>query len=125
VDGRKFLPQQGVYAAWVRLPGEHPPEERLAAVMNLGPQPTVDPTAPSAVEVHLLGRRLELEGAELLVEPVALLRQQQRFESLDALVAQIGRDASRAQQLLDSAGGVGVGQAPADEGSNGPQQQNP
>ena len=120
VDGRKFLPQQGVYAAWVWLQGE-----RLAGVMNLGPQPTVDPTAPSAVEVHLLGRRMELEGAELLVEPVKLLRQQQRFESLEALVAQIGRDAARAEQLLASAGGVGVGQAPADEGGDGPQQQNP
>jgi len=120
VDGRKFLPQQGVYAAWVWLQGE-----RLAAVMNLGPQPTVDPTAPSAVEVHVLGRRLELEGAELLVEPVALLRQQKRFESLEALVGQIGRDAARAEQLLASASGVSVGQAPADEGGNSPQQQNP
>jgi len=120
VDGRKFLPQQGVYAAWVWLQGE-----RLPAVMNLGPQPTVDPTAPSAVEVHLLGRRLELEGMELLVEPVALLRQQERFDNLEALVAQIGRDASRAEQLLASASGVGVGQAPADEGGDGPQQQNP
>jgi riboflavin kinase/FMN adenylyltransferase len=125
VDGRKFLPQQGVYAAWVWLQGERLPGERLAAVMNLGPQPTVDPTAPSAVEVHVLGKQLELEGAQLVVEPVALLRQQERFENLEALVAQIGRDAARAEALLLSAGGVGVGQPPADEGGDGPQQQNP
>ena len=120
VDGRKFLPQEGVYAAWVWHQ-----QQRLAAVMNLGPQPTVDPTAPSAVEVHLLGRQLELEGAELLVEPVALLRTQQRFDSLDALVAQIAADAQRAEGLLASAAGVGVAQAPADEGDDGAQQQNP
>ena len=125
VDGRKFLPRQGVYAAWVWLQGERLPGERLAAVMNLGPQPTVDPTAPSAVEVHLLGRRLDLEGAALVVEPVAMLRQQQRFNNLEALVAQIGRDAEQAEALLCSASGVGIGQAPADEGGNGPQQQNP
>jgi riboflavin kinase/FMN adenylyltransferase len=119
VDGRKFLPQEGVYAAWVDLRGE-----RLPAVMNLGPQPTVDPEAPSAVEVHLLGRCVDLVGSELLVEPVALLRQQQRFASLDALVEQIARDAAEADALL-SAGGVGVGQSPADEGGDGPQQQNP
>ncbi|MFM7434919.1 MAG: riboflavin kinase, partial [Vulcanococcus sp.] len=119
VDGRKFLPQEGVYAAWVWHRGE-----RLAGVMNLGPQPTVDPTAPSAVEVHLLGRQLQLDGAELQVEPVALLRHQQRFESLDGLVAQIGADADRAEALLASAAGVGVAQAPADEGGDGPQQQN-
>ena len=93
--------------------------------MNLGPQPTVDPTAPSAVEVHLLGRRIELEGAALVVEPVALLRQQQRFASLEDLVEQIGLDAARAEQLLVSAGGVGVGESPADEGGDRPQQQNP
>jgi riboflavin kinase/FMN adenylyltransferase len=128
VDGRKFLPLEGVYAAWVWLVddvGPGPGQGPLPAVMNLGPQPTVDPTAPSAVEVHLLGRHIELAGAELLVEPVALLRRQQRFENLEALVAQIAADAARADQLLGSAGGVGVGEAPADEGGDRPQQQNP
>ena len=33
VDGRKFLPLEGVYAAWTRVNGAEP----LAAVMNLGP----------------------------------------------------------------------------------------
>ena len=125
VDGRKFLPLEGVYAAWVWLAdGVAVSQAPLPAVMNLGPQPTVDPTAPSAVEVHLLGRSLDLAGAELMVEPVALLRRQQRFENLEALVAQIALDAARAEQLLRSAGGVGVGQAPADEGGDPPQQQN-
>ena len=99
VDGRKFLPLEGVYAAWARVNGGEP----LAAVMNLGPQPTVDPLAPSAVEVHLLGRSLELVGAELQVEPVALLRHQQTFSGLEALQAQIGADAQRAQAMLDAA----------------------
>lgn len=126
VDGRKFLPLEGVYAAWVWLVDDVGlAQAPLPAVMNLGPQPTVDPTAPSAVEVHLLGRRIELAHAELLVEPVALLRRQQRFENLEALVAQIAADAARAEQLLGSTGGVGVGQAPADEGGDRPQQQNP
>ena len=93
--------------------------------MNLGPQPTVDPSAPSAVEVHLLGQHCELAGVELLVEPVALLRRQQRFDSLEALVAQISADAADAARRLGSGGGVGVGQAPADEGRDRPQQQNP
>ena len=130
VDGRKFLPMEGVYAARAWLlerdqTSAQAPAEALPAVMNLGPQPTVDPAAPSAVEVHLLGRRLELVGRELLVEPVALLRRQQRFADLPALVAQIGADAARAGVLLGSGGGVGVGEAPADEGHDRPQQQNP
>ena len=103
VDGRKFLPLEGVYAAraWlVEAETGAPPQPAMAAVMNLGPQPTVDPLAPSAVEVHLLDRSLELDGQSLLVEPVALLRRQCRFESLEALSAQIGADAAEARRLL-------------------------
>ena len=106
VDGRKFLPALGVYAAWAQLNGEG---ERLAAVMNLGPQPTVDPTSPSAVEVHLLDRSIELEGRQLLVEPVERLRGQVKFAGLDALSAQIGRDADRARTLLYASSQATVG----------------
>ncbi len=109
VDGRKFLPLEGVYAALVWCAGEGvgaPPDggggraEAMAAVMNLGPQPTVDPLAPSAVEVHLLDRRLELTGARLTVQPLRLLRRQQAFESLEALSRQIGRDAQLARESI-------------------------
>ena len=109
VDGRKFLPREGVYAAraWL-VGGEGVPgadqrgavDGSMPAVMNLGPQPTIDPLAPSAVEVHLLDRTIDLDGRQLLVEPVTLLRQQRRFESLAALSAQIGQDATRARSLL-------------------------
>lgn len=105
VDGRKFLPRQGVYAAlaW-RLDAQgQPSSAAMAAVMNLGPQPTVDPLAASAVEVHLLDRRLDLVGQCLRVEPLKLLRLQQRFDSLADLVSQIGRDAERARLLASAA----------------------
>jgi riboflavin kinase/FMN adenylyltransferase len=52
------------------------------------------------VEVHLLDRSLELLERTLVVEPVALLRRQQRFDSLEALSAQIGADAAAARELL-------------------------
>jgi len=109
VDARKFMPQQGVYAAWAwcSRPGVSAAPrsgEALPAVMNLGPQPTVDPDAPSAVEVHLLDRCLDLAGARLTVEPVRLLRGQQRFDSLDSLSAAIGGDADQARALLASRG---------------------
>lgn len=118
VDGRKFLPQEGVYAAWawchrpagsrVGLAGTRPDGTgaegqpiALPAVMNLGPQPTVDPSAPSAVEVHLLDADLDLSDAWLTVEPVRLLRGQCRFNSLQELSAQIGTDAREARRWLE------------------------
>jgi riboflavin kinase/FMN adenylyltransferase len=93
--------------------------------MNLGPQPTVDPTAPSAVEVHLLDRQLSLGGACLVVEPIRLLRRQERFADLAALTSQIARDAKQARQLLKAASGrrIGVGESPTDEQGDGSEQQ--
>lgn len=103
VDGRKFLPAEGVYA--VRVLREEPDQrwhggDWMDGVMNLGPQPTVDPGAPSAVEVHLLDRDLELVGCRLRVQPVQRLRGQIRFEDLSALAARIGRDAEEARTVL-------------------------
>jgi len=100
VDGRKFLPREGVYAvlAWsgeVRGAG-------MPAVMNLGPQPTVDPLAPSAVEVHLLDREIDLVGAQLIVQPVRYLRSQQRFAGLAELAGRIAEDAKEAAAILDA-----------------------
>ncbi len=102
VDGRKFLPGLGVYAARAWTERDSKP---LPAVMNLGPQPTVDPMSPSAVEVHLLDTERELVGQELVVEPVERLRGQQRFSGLDELSAQIGKDASEARHRLQTPAG--------------------
>jgi riboflavin kinase/FMN adenylyltransferase len=96
VDGRKCLPAEGVYAAWVRRGDGEP----LPAVMNLGRQPTIDPEAPSAVEVHLLDQELELDGTWLTVEPTNRLRRQEAFPSLAALAAQIAADAGEARRRL-------------------------
>ena len=95
VDGRKFLPLEGVYAAMASVAGAPP----VPAVMNLGPQPTVDPMAPSAVEVHPLDRSMELVGQELRIEPLKLLRTQCAFANVQALSAQIGADAEAARKL--------------------------
>ena len=104
VDGRKCLPREGVYAALAWLGGPEAPHgpggEAMAAVMNLGPQPSVDPMAPSALEVHLLDRDLDLDGAAMTIEPLALLRSQIRFPDLDALAAQIAADAARAREII-------------------------
>jgi riboflavin kinase/FMN adenylyltransferase len=118
VDGRKFLPREGVYAARAWLNNGSDP---MAAVMNLGPQPTIDPAAPSAVEVHLLDRQIDLLGHELLVEPLAYLREQQRFASVDALSRQIAADAQQARAL---GAGISVAQSPDDERRDGAKQQN-
>ena len=101
VSGRKFLPKEGVYAALVCTPGQSW-SAPTPAVMNLGRQPTVDPEAPSSLEVHLLDRDEDLVGCKLVVQPTNWLRSQQRFANLDELSLQIRRDGHQARTLLAS-----------------------
>ena len=98
VDGRKFLPELGVYAAWVFRPKD---DKRYPAVMNLGPQPTIDPNSLSAVEVHLINQKIDLVGDELIVEPVERLRGQKKYQNIDMLTNQIGQDAKSAKKILE------------------------
>ena len=97
IDGRKFLPSLGVYAAWASRSGK---KELLPAVMNLGPQPTIDPNSSSAVEVHLLDEEINLLGQELIIEPVKRIRLQEKFESIKSLSKQISLDAKLAKEIL-------------------------
>ncbi len=97
IDGRKFLPSLGVYAAWASIANT---KERLSAVMNLGPQPTIDPNSSSAVEVHLLDEKIDLLGKELIIEPLQRIRPQKKFENIEELSKQIFFDAKLAKEIL-------------------------
>jgi riboflavin kinase/FMN adenylyltransferase len=99
----KLLPAHGVYAtrAYVPYASGH---QLYASVTNLGVRPTVD-GLNLRIETHLLnfppaGQDDNLYGKTLQIEFVARLRGEQRFPSLDALVAQIHADIALARQML-------------------------
>lgn len=99
----KFLPCHGVYAVWVSslaVPGLETP---WAGVMNIGDRPTVNGQSVT-IEVHLLDWQGDLYGKGLTVELVEFLRPQQKFDGLEALRAQIGRDCDRARVRLAARG---------------------
>ena len=99
IDGRKFLPGEGVYAAWITI-NDSP--NKIASVMNLGSQPTVDPLLPSAVEVHLINKSINLYGLHLSVEPIEKLRSQIKFQNFDQLSNQITKDREIALKILSN-----------------------
>ena len=68
--------------------------------MNLGSQPTINPLLPSAVEVHLINKNINLYGLNLSVEPVEKLRSQIQFENLDQLSSQIKKDKDDALKIF-------------------------
>ena len=97
IDGRKFLPGEGVYAAWTK---EINSGIKFPSVMNLGPQPTINPLSPSAVEVHIIDKNINLYDLELFVEPIQMIRTQIKFSNIDALAKQISKDKELAKTIL-------------------------
>ncbi len=69
----------------------------VQGVANIGTRPTVDGSGRPRLEVHLFDWQQECYGAHLRVHFLHKLRQEQRFESFDALIAQIRRDADDAR----------------------------
>lgn len=72
----------------------------IKGVANIGFRPTLD-GRPLVLEVHLLDFSDTLYGEWLNVTFLHQLRDEKRFESLDALAAQIGKDVKAAREYFD------------------------
>ena len=84
----------GVYAVRALLDGRFHP-----AVASFGVRPTVD-NGPPLLEVHVLDFAGDLYGRETTVEFVERIRDEQKFDSLTALVEEMRRDVARAREIL-------------------------
>lgn len=93
-DPKRLLPANGVYVVRVRLD-----DQSFPGVANLGVRPTVS-GQERRLEVHLLDWSGDLYGKEVRVEFLEHLRNEQRFAGLDALKAQIDRDAEDAREFF-------------------------
>ena len=88
--------RSGVYACYVWVEGE-----RWKAVANVGVRPTFErQPVPVRLETHILGFSGALYGETLVVEFIAFLREERKFENIAALQTQIEHDISRARQKL-------------------------
>jgi riboflavin kinase/FMN adenylyltransferase len=97
VSDELLLPADGIYAGWY----VRPDGTALPTAISLGRRPTFYEAQPfSLLEAHVLDFAGDLYGEEAAVRFVARLRGEERFESVEALVEQIGRDVSRAREVL-------------------------
>ena len=99
----RLLPLNGVYVTRTTV-GRGDNAVRYGSVTNLGTRPTVN-GSDQRLETHLFdfpahGERAELYDVEISVEFLDRIRDEQRFDSIDALVAQIHADIATAQQIL-------------------------
>ena len=113
-EPHKLLPMNGVYAAQVQverasgsdatdqLPVSYT-EKTWNSVVNIGVRPTFG-GQQRLVEAHLLDVQLDLYDQRIRIDFMARLRNEQRFNGIEALKTQIAVDAQKARLLLEKGG---------------------
>jgi riboflavin kinase / FMN adenylyltransferase len=84
----------GIYAVFVGVNGRY-----FKGAAYLGTRPTVD-NGPPVLEVFLFDFTGNLYDREIDVAFVEYIRGDKRFEGMEAMVAQIGRDCDKARDIL-------------------------
>ena len=92
----ELLPPNGVYATMATIG-----EVVYPSVTNIGVRPTVDESGRVTVETHVFDLNRDLYNTSVRLAFVQRLRDERRFDSLDALKAQIGADVARARALFE------------------------
>ena len=90
----KLIPASGAYAVWAIVDNH-----RMPAMMNIGTRPTFEGKRQT-LEVHILADVGNLYGRKMTVEFVSRLRAEQRFDTREALIAQLEHDKRTTEELL-------------------------
>ena len=91
----ELLPPNGVYATTVTVDGIV-----RASLTNVGVRPTFGDTARPIIETYVLNFNDDLYGRPLRLGFVQRLRDERKFEDVDALRAQMEADRRRAERLF-------------------------
>ena len=93
--GHALLPARGVYAVRVEVEGQE-----LCGIANVGVRPTVEEGGVQNCEVHLFGGAGDLYGKRMTVRFYHRLRDEMKFDNLQALCAQIAEDEAKAKEYF-------------------------
>lgn len=96
VDDCQLIPAAGVYAVKIRMENS---VEWKHGMMNIGMRPTFDGQSQT-LEVNVFRLKENLYGQQLQVAFFERLRGEQRFDSIEALKAQLQQDAIEAERIL-------------------------
>lgn len=94
-SAEKMLPKPGVYATVCTLLGK-----KYKGMTNIGSNPTVSESGIISVETHILGFDGDVYGKNMTIEFVQRLRDEQKFESVEKLKAQLEFDVALTDGLL-------------------------
>jgi riboflavin kinase/FMN adenylyltransferase len=93
----KVLPAYGIYACRAWVGGQSHP-----AATSIGIRPTFYPAEPPAptIEAHLLDFNQDLYGQDIRLEFVEYLRAEEKYCSVQALLAQIQKDIAQTRRII-------------------------
>lgn len=95
IDPEVLVPADGIYAAWA-----HDDRQRHPSALYIGKRPTYNAQERS-IEVHLLNEPTRsLQDRMLMVELVEQIRPDEKFDSVEALQAQIAVDLEQVRGVL-------------------------
>jgi len=92
----KLIPNNGVYIAKSVLNGK-----TVFGMMNIGNRPTVDGTKQT-IEINFFDFKQDLYGQKITISLLHRMRSEQKFESLDALKNQLGKDKKTALAFIEN-----------------------
>ena len=103
-DENKLIPGNGVYAVEVLQPHAQPGHQEVTidiyrGMMNIGVRPTVD-GSKRVIEVHIFNFDKDIYGETLTVTIKKNLRSEIKFDDLEALKKQLGKDKKAALEVL-------------------------
>ena len=91
----KLIPAEGVYAVYTYIQGI-----RYAGMLNIGHRPTLNNGTDLSIEVNILDFSENIYRKQMRIEFIAFIRPEQRFESLERLMAQLETDREHVRRLL-------------------------
>lgn len=93
----KLIPAGGIYACWAHVRGE-----KFQAAVNIGTNPTFTPDKQTlSVEAYLLDFDAEIYEEEIRLEFIQRLRDEMKYDSVEALIRQINHDVETTRAIFD------------------------
>jgi riboflavin kinase / FMN adenylyltransferase len=95
-SNEKLIPSNGVYAVTVLLENE---KDKRKGMMSIGIRPTVGGT-PRTIEVNIFDFNADIYGQKLKVFVREYMREEKKYNGLEALTAAIAEDEVNARKIL-------------------------
>lgn len=91
----KLIPSEGVYAVYVYVK-----DKKWAGMLNIGHRPTINNGKNLSIEVNILNFSDNIYHEEMRIEFVKYLRPEEKYDNVDALIAQMHKDRDETARLL-------------------------